>query len=240
MISEPELFDGDEPYTDARTIPEQRTEAPVPVEPGASDGDERRRPWLWALGGAIAASAVWAGGLFLHDEPTPVPDTGDWRASRNLCADAKLNALTTELGAPPSAPSPLTRVHPDQHRASCFLAFEGDESKGRFPATVSLTYTLHKKIDPGPEFEAELTPMLSADETPDTLRRVERLGDKAFVTVKGGEELAIHVLDGQAVLGLTVQMDLYAKTGARPPTNLSGIKASMIADTKALMVELQS
>ncbi|MEU5398592.1 hypothetical protein ABZ348_04750 [Streptomyces sp. NPDC005963] len=239
MISEPELSDGNDFFRDARSIPEQRPEPHPPVEPEPSS-DAGRRPWLWALGGALAASAVWAGVLYAHDGPTPEPDTGAWRATGNLCLDAQLKALRTELGTSPSATSPFTRVHPDQHGTGCSFSFQGDESQNRYPALVSVKYTLHKKIDPGPEFEAGLMPPLGVDESPTSLTRIERLGENAFFILGSGAEPSLHVLDGQAVLSLSVVLDEYGESGARPPTNLSGIKASMIADTRALMAKLQS
>ncbi|MCM2389160.1 hypothetical protein [Streptomyces albipurpureus] len=238
MISEPELFDGDQPFTDTRAIPEQRSETLTPREPRPSGG-AGSRPWLWAIGGAVAASAIWAGGLYVYDAPKPEPDAGDWRVSRNLCVDAQLKALTMELGAATS-PSPHTRVHQDQHRAGCFLSFPGGGAESRFPATATVGYTLHKRIDPGPEFEAGLMPQLGPDEPSTSLQRVEGLGEKAFFQLRTGVEPTFHVLDGQAVLSLTVSLDGYSEEGGAVPTNIAGIKASMVADLKALMARLQS
>lgn len=238
MISEPELFDGDQPVTDARPIPEQRSETLTPVEPPPFDAT-RFRPWLWALGGAVAASALWAGGLYVYDAPTPTPDVGSWRESRNLCVDAQIKALATEMGEA-SAFSPYTRIHPDQHRSGCSFSFQGGGPENRYAALVSVTYTLHKRIDPGPEFEAELMPELGIDEAATSFKRLEGPGEKAFLQLRDGMEPGLHVLEGQAVLSLSVILSEESEEAGPPPTDLTRIKASMVADMKALMAKLQS
>ena len=68
VISEPELVGDEEPFERAGEVPGQRADDAGDRESARGDrpaADERvgaRRAWLWALGGAVVASAVWAGG----------------------------------------------------------------------------------------------------------------------------------------------------------------------------------
>ncbi|MGP3688203.1 hypothetical protein ACTVZO_26495 [Streptomyces sp. IBSNAI002] len=77
MISEPEL--------DGEWGPERPAE---PAEQGAGERPLQRpaaRPWLWALGGAALASAVWAGAPAAQDRFTSEPRIS-YRHTEELCA----------------------------------------------------------------------------------------------------------------------------------------------------------
>ncbi|WP_328396993.1 hypothetical protein OHS70_13150 [Streptomyces sp. NBC_00390] len=263
MISEPELV-GEQSFG-AAELPGPRS---APAADGGStetvgdDGDARpgggpggrRAPgpaWLWALGGAVVASAVWAGGLYAYG--TPDPDLGGYRASKDLCEDAKLASLTSELGAMHSK-SPASSDHQSLSKASCYadLGEEevpvdvGDDAYEGQPASVWVEYVLHKKTDPGPEFEAAVRAEHFFPGSDIKIEDVQGLGERALVVKDGPDgDPTMHVLDGQAVFALHASAgyegDLDGEGGedGEDTDDLSGITPLMVNDMRSLMAELK-
>ncbi|WP_175407719.1 hypothetical protein [Streptomyces sp. TRM64462] len=235
MISEPELVGG--------------------PEDGAGDGhgdvldstrvrDSRPRPyrrWLWALGGALTASALWAAGLVAYQGRGP--DLGGYRASDDLCAEAELPALVTALGERGTGgglDEEARHEALDESRCSMTLG------PPRAQYDVGLSYELHKKTDPGPEFSAREGSVPGY--RPPTVR-VPGLGDEAFFTDADTGYAVLSVVDGQAVLALTVSAaytgdpedpDQPQEPGQEVVAALSGVKEFMVEDMKALMARLKS
>ncbi|MEV3989375.1 hypothetical protein AB0J57_10715 [Streptomyces sp. NPDC049837] len=246
MISEPELVggDGEGPIPPSHGSPPGPVPVPAPAgEPGTMeqlpDGERRaRRPWLWALGGALVASALWAGGLYAYRAMGP--DLGGYRATEDLCGEAQLTALSLAYGKRNGGPAegPHSK-HEALDRAECSVTFgTGEPSYG-----ADFTYVLHKKTDPGPEFE----PLEISDIYSDyDWQPVAGLGERAFYSEDAEGFAALKVLDGQAVLTLfvTVQMDYDPDSGEAPPepdsSALSGVKDLMVEDMRSLMAELKS
>ncbi|MEV4945096.1 hypothetical protein [Streptomyces sp. NPDC053755] len=249
MISEPELVGGAAfPAGDPpRRTPEAgATVGGVPAggaaalrtpEPGAPG---TRRRWPWALGGALLASAVWAGGLYAYDRSQEDgPDLGGYRAVGNLCEKAELKALSAELGkrsVDPASNAPTAR-HPALDKARCTVML-GSADTGY---SVDVQYDLHKATDPGPEFEPGLGDLAKHAEA------VEGLGERAFVQNQP-EEFAgawIAVLDGQAELNIwlspqqTWDLEKDEAVPSTPKTDLSGVEALLVQDMKALMAALK-
>jgi hypothetical protein len=208
------------------------------VEP-EPDGERRaRRPWLWALGGALVASALWAGGLYAYQAAGP--DLGGYRPSDDLCGEAELAALGAALGERGDS-----EADPDQHdvhealdQTRCSVTFGTVEPS----FAVDVAYQLHKKTDPGPEFE----PLTTADSWEDwEWKPVTGVGERAFFAQDDAGYASLTVLDGQAVLSLTVSMQMeYGPEEEDVPTEpddsaMDGVKDLMVKDVKALMAELR-
>ncbi|MFG3504376.1 hypothetical protein ACGF5F_02575 [Streptomyces sp. NPDC047821] len=233
MISEPELVggDGDGP------IPGTPHDPP-PVEPGpGAERPARRRPWWWALGGAVVASALWAGGLYAYQAMGP--DLGGYRTSEDLCDAAKLKALGTaygERGESEHDPDQQDR-HEALDQSRCSVTFGTAEPT----FAVDVVYRLHKKTDPGPEFE----PVTTADTWEDWEHRpLTGVGERAFFAQDDAGYAVLTVLDGQAVLSLTVSMQMEygpEENLESPPDDsaMDGVKDHMVEDMKALMAELK-
>ncbi|MFI6286998.1 hypothetical protein ACIBCM_19985 [Streptomyces sp. NPDC051018] len=254
MISEPELVgDGDQPPPRSAfrpDLPGQRApggpDEPDP-EPLFRDDEEeppRERPplraWLWALGGAVAASALWAGGLYAYEEyGNHDPDTGGYRTSRNLCLDAELKSLRAVYGT-------IETSHPDVHedpsldRAVCSFGFERSAtgSQEDFGAGVFVRYTLHKKTDPGPEFTANAASENMYGGGDSTLTKIDGLGERAYLALNHVVP-TLHVLDGQAVLTMSFEPggDMDGET-AKAKT--AEARPHAIEDMRALMEKLRS
>lgn len=251
MISEPEMVpDG---HFGAAELPQQR---PSPDDVLA-DGDAPAAPrpsrpaWLWALGGAVVASAVWAAGLYAYGYGDP--DLGGYRASEDLCADAELEGLTAVVGKrTDNGIGGMGSEHESLHESWCYTdlrppghVVETDEDGNElasFPH-VSLSYTLHRKTDPGPEFEGWVIARSDTggeDEETVPLRRIDGLGERAFITEEPvGGSSTLHILDGQAVFTMSVSSDWDPESG-EPLTDVSELQPVMVQDMRALMAELKS
>lgn len=252
MISEPELVGEERPPFGDAELPGPRAGEPAAAET-VSDGDgvpaPRPRPaWQWALGSALVASVVWAGGLYAYE--TRDPDLGGYRTSRNLCTETGLKALSTAIGKVESR-TPAGREHKALSMASCYVSLQPAKAPepakdGGYevsPPGVSLSYMLHKKTDPGPEFEAVLGVWTVYGDDEIKLEPVDGLGERAyFVVGEANDDVpSLHVLDGQAVF--TLEVSPGGPSGPddeTPPQDLSGIRPFMIEDMKALMAKVQS
>lgn len=222
MISEPEL-EGEWP-------PDHAAE---PARPDAVGEPVRRpvRPWRWALGGAVLASAVWAGTLALQDRFTDAPRIA-YRHSEDLCAQAPLRALggmagEFEGGLPQHSESPALDWS--------YCSYNTVRTEGRASYHGQVLVELHKKTDPGPEFGKG--PNLSSYLEVQTLQpeKVPGLGEQAVLSgpVKSPQ---LQVLDGGTVFTLTVQW--WGEFGD-VETDGDALKAAMIEDLRMLMVALK-
>ncbi|MGW7464087.1 hypothetical protein ACWGJT_05130 [Streptomyces xantholiticus] len=250
MISEPEMVP--EGHFGAAEFPSQRPSSDDLVAVDDEPAAPRRPPrpaWLWALGGAAVASAVWAGGLYVYG--TADPDLGGYRTSRNLCLDAELKALTAAIGERPGDEpgSAWGSTHRTLDEAVCYTDLEPEgyeipvdedgNEVGSLPS-VSVGYTLHKKIDPGPEFEGSVKAQRDTFGEQSVIRRVDGLGEQAFV-LRDSDGVGIHleVLDGQAVLTLSLTSYWDGDSG-EPAVDLSDIEPLLAEDIRALMARLKS
>lgn len=210
-----------------------------------------RGPWLWALGGAVVASAIWAGGLYAYGETGP--DLGGYRVSSNLCLDAELPALTGLLG---KRQSPMAAADEQLaiDRAYCTLTLMPgrpnevkNDSRPRSYAGVNILYSLHKETDPGPEFDATVTDLAPEGSLERRVLRIPDLGERAYlVTDPSGDSPQLKVLDGRAVISISVgRMADYIEdpvTGEyqeSAPLDFSGVESAMVEDMKDLMTALK-
>ncbi|RDG40120.1 hypothetical protein [Streptomyces corynorhini] len=267
MISEPEPVgwpdDGD---AERSALPAPRTESgtPPPYDgegPGSGGetigagappaGPARRRPWLWALGGAVAASAVWAGGLYAYARTGP--DLGGYAISRDLCLDAELPALTERFGRRGDAGSGVDE-RPSVDRAVCRITLMPAEEReaGQEPvpstyATVEVGYTLHKKTDPAPEFDARITDLVPADGARPEVRRVPGPGERAYLIIDSGlDGVRLKVLDGRAEFTLevsTLRLNVVDPTSGESretePLDPAGMAPDLVTDMAELMAAVK-
>ncbi|MET9932088.1 MULTISPECIES: hypothetical protein [unclassified Streptomyces] len=223
MISEPELVGGA-----GFERSEVLTETPPPGPPRA------RRPWLWALGGAVVASALWGAGLYAYAQKEErKPDLGGYEAAEDLCEKAKVEELVGVLGETGEKSEGVEVDDPAVYRGSCWLTF-GPLETGY---TGSVEYTVHRVTDPETEFEGWA-------KHDGLVVPVDGIGEKAFFDDRGGEGGELRVLDGQVeiVLGVSRQYSTDDEGGVirqTEPVDLSGIEVPMTQDVLALMAELK-
>lgn len=253
MISEPEMTDESGATVGTAYVLSGADHPP----PGGSAG---RRPWKWALGAALATSAIWAAALqatgYGH---TPAPDLHGLHLSQSPCTSRDLQPLTGALGAldMSSAPAEVSRG-PALDHLSCTLDASEDTNVGwAMTYTVTVTVDLHKKTDPRTEFETAnhlaVTSLLSPEPeigsdtgTGDAYLRVSDdgvtsrvpgLGDSAYLT-SGRTRETLAVLRGGAVLSLIVDATSEWR-GEVPPINPDGTPPRpALIDISALRPEL--
>lgn len=227
MIGEPEIgggWDKAEAVREAAPdLPRERVRGPRP-------------PWLWALGGAVAASAVWAGTLAVQNRSADTPRI-DYRHSANLCRDAPLKLLGQLADRPFEDNESSRGESPAQDWASCRFGLMAEEESVSYGA--HLLVELHKKTDPGPEFASGpggSSTYLRMD--PGERREVPGLGDRAVLDRSYGDDGdRLTVLDGGAVFTLTVEW--YPGEGQGSDVDVDAIEAAMIEDVRALMTSLR-
>ncbi|MGW7052519.1 hypothetical protein [Streptomyces sp. NPDC054887] len=237
MISEPEMVGDHAPWPASETATsEDRPRAP-----------RGRRPWLWAVGGALTASAVWAGGLYAFG-PAAGVDTRGYRVAEGLCAKVKLSALSAEFGKRLSDQDEILDEHGALDKIACGYHFD---SRGKRAEGLSVQYSVdvvletHKKTDPEPEFEALVNQPGWFDGLPSRPQEVPALGEKAFLTGTGDdEEPLLRVLDGGAVFSLEVgasvgydedYLENQPADAGDPTPDLSAVQPLMVEDMRDLM-----
>ncbi|WP_318208983.1 MULTISPECIES: hypothetical protein [unclassified Streptomyces] len=223
MISEPELVGAVE-FDD----PEVLTETPPPRPPRA------RRPWLWALGGAVVASAVWGGGLYaVQRGEEPGPDMRGYKAVENLCETAELGALSTILGKRSSDTEGEATADPALETQHCPVLFGSSETG----YSGGVEYTRHLVTDPGPEFDARAKRF--------DMELYEGLGEKAYLQIDGEFGAQLLVLDGQVEIEINFSSmsswdeDTGEVVRETKPIDLSGIEIPLAQDMLALMAALK-
>ncbi|MFD9408888.1 hypothetical protein ACFWBN_17975 [Streptomyces sp. NPDC059989] len=224
MITEPEL-DG-----------EWESERPADV---AGSGDKKAgrpplRPWLWALGGAVLASAVWAGVLTAQNRFADGPRIS-YRHTEELCKIAPMKALVGVTG-------PLDQRVARQERrpalewATCDFNGEWpDEGLGYYG---KVEVQLHRKTDPGPEFGAGLGLDAFIGPEIDEVQQVPGLGERALLHGYMSAS-RLQVLDGGTVFTLTVQWTGQGPVGSDGEADKDAVAAAMIEDARAVMTALK-
>ncbi|MBT2478059.1 hypothetical protein [Streptomyces sp. ISL-94] len=223
MITEPELDGEGEPQRPAEV-----------AEPGAGAGPSTRppaRPWLWALGGAVLASAVWVGALAAQNRFTTGPRI-DYRHSEELCKEAPLTTLGSLAGGFEKG----RQRHgegPALDWSSCTYEPMRTERRAGYYGRVQVD--LHKKTDPGPEFGAQPGLSLFMDVVPGEAEQVPGLGERALISGHAMEP-RLQVLDGGAVFTLTVQW--FGQDGDAEADE-DALTSAMIEDMRALILALK-
>ncbi|MET9695987.1 hypothetical protein ABZY31_03540 [Streptomyces sp. NPDC006529] len=240
MISEPEADSG---WTTELSGP---PEPPAQAASGAESGGGARRGgrWAWALGGAVVASALWAGGLYAFGDRIAEPPMA-YRLPEKLCDTVKAEGLTAAIGdLRKDAPISQRSEHPAVDWAMCTLstAERNDGSGTKYGSfNVWVTVQLHKKTDPEPEFDVQHPWAWGGVEV--ERASVPDLGERAVMTPANdstGPEL--KVLDGGSVLSLMVS-PFGGSDPMRPPgtgkVDYAPIEAAMISDVRDLMAALR-
>ncbi|MBT2468253.1 hypothetical protein J7E97_10280 [Streptomyces sp. ISL-66] len=269
MITEPE-FDGSWSGPPERPLGAQRPDPAEPPDPSATPvtsagsaayGDARgpgRRPWRWALAGALLASVLWAGAWWTvapRDDRPPMR----YALPLSLCDEAKLPVLARLAEVGGWEYTPRLHEHPAVDQALCMLRKPPPGSEEPVPAPslsyeVQVSVALHKRTDPDPEFGADPGAVGWIGTVMRSPRSVPGLGERALISeAEYGRWWRLSVLDGGAVFALDVMVwrggaddatDGRATAGtgpgADPPEpDSDAIQAAMIDDMHGLMAKLR-
>lgn len=246
MISEPEMAGEPGPMQTREVVGDFSSE---PVG--------RRRPrksWLWALGGVVAASALWAPAVFVYGLGAQTPSTHGYRLDKDPCSSVRLTSISAAIAPRVSAEvvdSGLLK-HPAVDQAQCSIAVrplaKAKQSKTGWSLDyyVGITVTLHKETDPGVEFEARRRTTDQGIVPADNVKTVPDLGDTAYLITRDISNTELRVLEGGAVLSLTLAAsssyqseDTDDEIGEGPEIpDVSSYQPAMVNDMRDLMTSL--
>ncbi|MEV6103868.1 hypothetical protein AB0M28_04010 [Streptomyces sp. NPDC051940] len=223
--------------------------APFPQPPGPPQpGGRRGRGVLWALVGALVASAAWAGGLFATGNLTFLtgPDLGGYAYTKDLCKETDLkpfekNGLTLQESTSEDSPNPQPRslTHADLDSMQCQVAFDaGTPGTDGLPSSsrLYLTAERHKATDPGPEFTARQQhwKQYSDDEYTYSVKPVSGVGDEAYlITYKSKDGTASGSGDAWVVLAVRDGWLTYESTFSQYLSDSTTGGPDQIDDAKA-------
>lgn len=213
------------------------------------------RPWWWALGGVLAASALWAPAVFVHGLGVQKPSTHGYRLDKDPCPSVGLTSISAAVAPRVSADvldSGLLK-HTAVDQAQCSIVVrplaEAKQSKTGWSLDhyVGITVTLHKETDPGVEFAARRRITDQGIVPADNVKTVPDLGDTAYLITRDTSNTELRVLDGGAVLSLTLTVsssyqseDTDDEIGEGPEIpDVSSYQPAMVNDMRDLMAGLK-
>jgi hypothetical protein len=214
-----------------------------------------RSPWLWALGGMVAASALWAAAVFHYGLGSPRPDARGYHLNHDPCPSMKLASIESAITPRDSAgltDSGLLK-DPALDQVQCFVSLQPEtNAKQSKPGwflyyTVGITVEQHKKADPRAEFEARRRVTDLGVVPEDSVKVVTHLGDKAYLVTRSLGDTELRVVDGGTVLSLHLSAVPHYEgdgtgdqIGDGPDTpDLSSYQQAMINDMRDLMASLK-
>ncbi|MCB5906774.1 hypothetical protein [Streptomyces pinistramenti] len=183
-----------------------------PQPPGG--GGRGASGWPWAIGGAVAASAIWASVMFAtgsFGSSEPRPDLAGYSYTSDLCADTSLtpfeSARYRTKDSSSSAPNPqhsgARQPAIDSMWCNISLEKEGESSSDYASNFLYNSVTLHKKADPAPEFADGYRAYEKQDTSVDyTVEPVTGIGDEAYLVMRkdsgnnSGSYVILGVRDG--------------------------------------------
>ncbi|MCK1795884.1 hypothetical protein MTQ01_07685 [Streptomyces sp. XM4193] len=187
-----------------------------PTGPAGTGGQKARVPgWVWGVGGAVMASAIWGAAVIVnggfHSEPSA--DLGGYHFHHELCEVMDTSAFTEHYTyAEGSAQASRHSAQKAQDVSSCGLQFkpraEDDYDDGyddgyddyRAPDTSPYVPTVyvdfktiwHKQTDPSTEFESEVKGEHDLRDRGDKAKydivEIEELGEEAFYSTETSEK----------------------------------------------------
>ncbi|MBL1098195.1 hypothetical protein JK363_16250 [Streptomyces sp. 205] len=175
---------------------------PVMPPNGSGGGPAGAKVWLWGLGGALVASAVWAGALLatggFGGDDEPKADLAGYTYTDDLCDPTDTKTFEDEGykadgedSRSSSNPAHSSSQDPALDSMDCNITFKpdgassGDYSELRFYTSA----LLHKKTDPQPEFEANYRAYEDRKSSSYgyDVKAVGGLGDEAYVVTQTNE-----------------------------------------------------
>lgn len=182
---------------------------------GATGAVGKKTPgWLWAVGGAVVASAVWAGVLFAGGGfGEPEADLRGYAYQDDLCAKTSFTPFEDNRYALEDSSTASSAGENPEHSGGRHAALDSmscnadltpteagpDDYSSTFVATKAV---LHKKTDPAPEFEAQYRSYELQKSSGYTVEPVQGIGDEAFLVTRGaaadskGSHVILGVRDG--------------------------------------------
>ncbi|MFE6775714.1 hypothetical protein [Streptomyces sp. NPDC057702] len=228
----------------------------VPAPGGPGSGGKTRGP-LWALGGVVVASAVWAGVSFATGafDGDPKAELGSYAYTGNLCGSSDFDPIKKkgfkEKSSSSTSKNPIASGTEDAalDTMQCNINFEADGASSSDYSSTWLTNSalLHHKTDPAPEFEAQYRAYENQRGSSYTYKvtEVPDLGDEAYAVTqvqKDGDDDGSYVILGVRDGWMTYQMswsNYISSSSSVTPPDSKEVTEMLSTSAKATMARLQ-
>ncbi|WP_156726012.1 hypothetical protein [Streptomyces apocyni] len=221
---------------------------PPPMGPSPARG--RASGPLWGLGGAVLASAIWAGTLFgTGNLGGDQADLRGYQFSANLCDTATYDSLLKRYKFKETS-TPTTRYASEQDaldQSHCTRNLVDRESSSSYSSTyVYSTATWHKKADPGVEFASSYQAYedRGTDDYTYEVKPVGDLGDEAYLITntrtksERTSSIILAVRDGWFTYQVT--WSSYTSSSAKTdPPSTADVTDMLTNDTRATLTALK-
>ncbi|MBB5933021.1 hypothetical protein [Streptomyces zagrosensis] len=227
--------------------------------PSAPSGSTKGRGLLWAAGGAVVASALWAGGLlatggFGDDEAKA--DLAGYQYTGNLCGSTdyapfeEAGFKKDESTSGDKNPRASGTEHEALDSMDCntdLKASESSSSSDYSSTWVATSAHLHHKTDPEPEFEARYRAYENQKGSTYTykVKPVPDLGDEAYLVTqeeKDGDDEGSYVIlavrDGWMTYQTSWSNYVSGSSNSTPP-NSEKVGKMLSQSAKVTMERLQ-
>ncbi|MFH9429286.1 hypothetical protein ACH4JZ_13500 [Streptomyces sp. NPDC017615] len=218
---------------------------PPPFPPPAAGSGAAGRAVLWAVVGAVVASAAWAAGVFLIGATAGAADLGGYAAPSDLCSRSDYTSFKDEYSASDSSPthSSLKDAALDESYCSASLKKSGSSYADAY---LTLQVDLHKKTDPGPEFTATWKNYDESHSGYD-VGPVEDIGDEAYLvtrdttsgTSSGSRYATLAVRDGWVTYTMSYSAYLSSYDPDKDPPQIDEISDWLKTDTRNTLDRLK-
>lgn len=216
---------------------------PLPVPPATGGG--AGKAVLWAVVGAVVASAAWAGGVFLLGGKDDSADLRGYAAPANLCSSADYSSFKDEYTQDDSAPTRTSLKDKALDESYCTLSLKKSGSTYA-DAYLSMQLDLHKKTDPGPEFTATWKNYGDSHKDYD-VDPVKGIGDEAYLVSQdttggsssGSRYATLAVRDGWVTYTMSYSAYLSSYDKDKNPPALTDVSDWLKTDAKATLGQLK-
>ncbi|WP_244942974.1 hypothetical protein [Streptomyces inhibens] len=215
--------------------------APPVGPPGAAGGTGRGLSgWLWAIGGVVAASAIWGSVLFATGgfSSEPSPDLAGYGYTSDLCADTSLTSFENAHYKTKASTGTASKDANPQHSGAqqnsldtmwCNVTLEQENASSSDYSSIWLynTATLHKKTDPAPEFADGYRSYEKQDTSVGyKVESVPGIGDEAYLVTRNdqgssstGSYVILGVRDGWMTYQSTWSSYASSSSTGKQPTS---------------------
>jgi hypothetical protein len=202
---------------------------------------------LWALAGAVVASAAWGGGvLLLRSGPTKA-DLRGYSARSDLCSEVDESAFRAKFPQDDSSPTHYTSKGDTLDQMYCSKGLEMTGSSYT-DAYLSVEVELHKKTNPEPEFADAWLAYKQHDSTY-KVSSISGFGDQAYLitqdtidsTGSGNRYVTLAVRDGWVTYEMTWSeyATSYDTTSGKTPPSIGDAADWVKSSTKATLAKLK-
>ncbi|MFF8732389.1 hypothetical protein ACF073_38905 [Streptomyces sp. NPDC015171] len=216
---------------------------PMPPAPNAGGAG---RAVLWAVVGAVVASAAWAAGVFLIGGKSDSADLRGYSAPSDMCTSADYSSFKDEYTENDSSPTHTSLKDTALDESYCSLNLKKTGSSYA-DAYLTLQLDLHRKTDPGPEFTATWKNYGESHEGYD-VDPVEGIGDEAYLvshdttsgsSSSGSRYAMLAIRDGWTTYTMSYSAYLSSYDQDKNPPALTDVSDWLKTDAKATLKQLR-